>query len=113
VDQRVVSLYNSIPTGERLSPAQRDDFANRATRLYSDAESQYDNNAQQYSTFAEQAGLPVDQVIPDFSYSGNRYESPLKFRRPPPPTGVSTEEWVTSWENMSDEQRREFLGEGN
>ena len=113
VDQRVVSLYNSITTGERLSPAQRDDFANRATRLYSDAESQYDNIARQYSTFAEQAGLPVDQVIPDFSYSGSRYESPLKFRRPPAPTGVSAEDWATSWENMSDEQRREFLGEGN
>ena len=112
VDQRVVSLYNSITTGERLSPAQRDDFANRATRLYSDAESQYDNIAQQYSTFAEQAGLPVDQVIPDFSYSGSRYESPLKFRRPPTPAGVSDEDWATSWENMSDDQRREFLGEG-
>ena len=112
VDQRVVSLYNSITTGERLSPAQRDDFANRATRLYSDAESQYDNIAQQYSTFAEQAGLPVDQVIPDFSYSGSRYESPLKFRRPPTPAGVSDEDWATSWENMSNDQRREFLGEG-
>jgi hypothetical protein len=113
VDQRVVSLYNSITTGERLSPAQRDDFANRATRLYSDAEAQYDNIAQQYSTFAEQAGLPVDQVIPDFSYSGSRYESPLRFRRPPAPAGVSAEDWATSWENMSDEQRRGFLDGGD
>ena len=113
VDQRVVSLYNSITTGERLSPAQRDDFANRATRLYSDAEAQYENIAQQYSDFAKQAGLPVDQVIPDFSYSGSRYESPLKFRRPPTPAGVSAEDWATSWENMSDEQRRGFLGEGD
>jgi hypothetical protein len=113
VDQRVVSLYNSITTGERLSPAQRDDFANRATRLYSDAEAQYDNIAQQYSDFAEQAGLPVDQVIPDFSYSGSRYESPLKFRRPPTPAGVSAEDWAASWENMSDEQRRGFLDGGD
>tara|TARA_R110002153_G_scaffold59161_2_gene161702 strand:- start:2025 stop:3536 length:1512 start_codon:yes stop_codon:yes gene_type:complete len=112
VDQRVVSLYNSITTGERLSPAQRDDFANRATRLYSDAELQYDNISRQYSTFAEQAGLPVDQVIPDFSYSGNRYESPLAFRRPAAPNGILAEDWVRSWENMTDEQRREFVDGG-
>jgi hypothetical protein len=117
IDQRTRGLYNRITSGERLTPEQRADFADRATRLYSEAQGQYQSLAEQYAGFAEQAGLPVDQVIPDFSYSKGLYRKPLEFSRPPPPTmpdgtRVSPEEWATAWSNMTEAQRQEFIDGG-
>lgn len=117
IDQRTRGLYNRITSGERLTPEQRADFADRATRLYSEAQGQYQSLAEQYAGFAEQAGLPVDQVIPDFSYSKDLYKKPLEFSRPPPPTmpdgtRVSPEEWATAWSNMTEAQRQEFIDGG-
>ena len=117
IDQRTRGLYNRITSGERLTPEQRADFADRATRLYSEAQGQYQSLAEQYAGFAEQAGLPVDQVIPDFSYSKDLYRKPLEFSRPPPPTmpdgtRVSPEEWATAWSNMTEAQRQEFIDGG-
>jgi len=117
IDQRTRGLYNRITSGERLTPEQRADFADRATRLYSEAQGQYQSLAEQYAGFAEQAGLPVDQVIPDFSYSKDLYRKPLEFSRPPPPTmpdgtRVSTEQWATAWSNMTEAQRQEFIDGG-
>lgn len=117
IDQRTRGLYNRITSGERLTPEQRADFADRATRLYSEAQGQYQSLAEQYAGFAEQAGLPVDQVIPDFSYSKDLYRKPLEFSRPPPPTmpdgtRVSPEEWATAWRNMTEAQRQEFIDGG-
>tara|TARA_R110000796_G_scaffold242990_1_gene365352 strand:- start:1976 stop:3433 length:1458 start_codon:yes stop_codon:yes gene_type:complete len=117
IDQRTRGLYNRITSGERLTPEQRADFADRATRLYSEAQGQYQSLAEQYAGFAEQAGLPVDQVIPDFSYSKDLYRKPLEFSRPPPPTmsdgtRVSPEAWATAWSNMTEAQRQEFIDGG-
>jgi len=109
IDDSVVGTYNSIVNGKLLSSDQRDDFANRATRLYADAEAEYINVSRQYEGFARKAGLPVDQVIPNFSYSGNRYESPLEFRRPPAPAGKDESEWSVAWANMTDKKRQEFI----
>ncbi len=113
VDERVRGLYNRVISGERLTPEQRADFADRATRLYSGAQQQYQKLADQYGSFARAAGLPVEQVIPDFGYSGGLYEKPLEFRRPPPPTGVTEQDWALAWSNMTDEERRQFLDRGD
>ena len=114
VDDRVRNLYNRVLSGETLTAAQRADFAGRATGLYTGAESQYKALADQYAGFAEAAGLPVKQVIPDFSYAGSRYEKPLEMQLPPMPSnlppGTTREEWAEAWANMSDEMRREILG---
>ena len=112
VDDRVRNLYNRVTMGEKLTKAQRDDFAGRATNLYSGAEEQYKYQSNQYAGFAEAAGLPVDQVIPDFSYSGDRYKSPLEFRRPATPAGKSEAEWASAWESMTDKDRQEFIDAG-
>jgi len=109
VDQRVAGLYNRIMSGERLTPEQRADFADRATRLYQGAEEQYQSVAGQYGEFARSAGLPVEQVIPDFGYSGELYQTPLALRRPPPPAGVDKGQWAQAWSNMTDEERKAFL----
>lgn len=112
VDERVRGLYNRIMSGERLTPEQRSDFADRSTRLYRQAEDQYKSIEQQYRSFAQAAGLPVEQVIPDFTYSGNVYETPLEFQRPPAPQGVSEQDWSAAWSAMTDEERRQFLNGG-
>ena len=76
IDDRTRGLYNRIVSGERLSEAQRADFADRATRLYSGAEQQYRDIADQYGGFAQAAGLPVEQVIPDYKFAGELYQGP-------------------------------------
>ena len=111
VDDRVLNMYNRVLRGEKLTAEQRADFANRATRLYAGADRQYKYLADQYSAFAKAAGLPPDQVIPDFSYSGQMYSTPLELQRPPTPEGKTEDEWSAAWENMTDEQRREFIVE--
>ena len=109
IDDRTRGLYNRIISGERLSEAQRADFADRATRLYSGAEQQYRSIADQYGQFAAAAGLPAEQVIPDFGFSGDLYQKPLALTPPPAPTGVSAPDWAMAWQNMTDEERQKFM----
>ena len=112
VDDRVRALYNSVTEGTRLAPTQRDDFANRATRLYANAEEQYKSVADQYAAFASNIGFDPAQILPDFTYSGDRYETPLALRPPPTPEGIDPASWQTAWANMSDEERRSFVNTG-
>lgn len=105
VDDRTRGLYNRIMSGERLSEAQRADFADRATRLYSGAEQQYQNISEQYGAFARSAGLPPEQVIPNFGFTGDRYQKPLSMTPPPVPAGVDAATWPSVWAEMTDEER--------
>lgn len=108
VDDRTRGLYNRIMSGERLSEAQRADFADRATRLYSGAEQQYQDISEQYGTFARSAGLPPEQVIPNFGFSGDRYQKPLSMTPPPAPAGVDAATWPSIWAEMTDEERAAY-----
>jgi hypothetical protein len=108
VDDRTRGLYNRIISGERLSDAQRADFADRATRLYSGAEQQYQDISEQYAAFARSAGLPPEQVIPDFGFTGNRYKKPLSMTPPPVPAGVDAATWPSVWAEMTDEERAAY-----
>ena len=111
VDERVRGLYNRVMSGERLTPEQRADFADRATKLYQGASEIYQGRAQQYAGFASAAGLPVEQVIPDFSYGGGLYKKPLEFQVPATPEGADPNTWPQVWRNMTDAGRREYLKE--
>ena len=108
VDDRTRGLYNRIVSGERLSDQQRADFADRATRLYSGAEQQYNDISGQYSAFAAAAGLPPEQVIPNFGFSGTRYQKPPSLTPPPAPTGVDPATWPSVWAEMTDEERATY-----
>ncbi len=108
VDDRTRGLYNRIMSGERLSEAQRADFADRATRLYSGAEQQYQDISEQYGAFARSAGLPPEQVIPNFGFTGDRYEKPLSMTPPPAPAGVDAATWPSVWAEMTDEERAAY-----
>ena len=109
VDERTRSFYNRVVEGTRLSEGQREDFVDRSTRLYTQAEEQYTSLADQYRAFAEAAGLPVDQVIPDFSFTGER---PRAEAIPPTPEGYTRQAWVDVWRNMTPEERQAFVEAG-
>ena len=109
---QIAALVSQIETGELLTEPQRADFADRATRLYSGAEQQYQSIADQYRSFAQAAGLPADQVIPDYGFVGDRYQTPLAFNVPPTPDGVTRDQWTQAWQNMTDEERQTFISQG-
>ena len=115
VPERVRGLYNRIRKGTRLTETQRADYVDRASRLYSGAEDQYMNLAGQYSTFAKNAGLVPEQVIPDFRFKGEIPEKPTILQVPPKPSRYATEaEWRNAWQNVdgtgfTEQMRKEYL----
>ena len=63
VDQRTISLYNSITRGERLSPEIRQDFLNRSGRLYDAAVGNQQIIEQDYTAKASRAQARPEQVV--------------------------------------------------
>jgi len=116
VDDRVRALYNNVTEGTRLAPNQRDDFATRATKLYSSAEQQYRGISDQYAQFATQSGFDPATMLPDFAYSGAAYETPASLKPPQLAAsellqlGITVAEWPEIWAGMTDEQRADFGG---
>jgi len=113
VDQKIIGLYNRIREGDFLTPKQRADFLNVATRLYRGAEDQYKSIAEQYSNFAKEAGLDPALVIPDFGFKGELPATPTILQVPENPDTArfpKDEDWKKHWQTvMTEEQRREFL----
>jgi hypothetical protein len=87
---------------------QREDFVGRARRIYEGAETQYQSLAEQYRGFAEAAGLPVEQVIPDFTYAGEIPRSVV----PETPEGYSRSEWFGIWQRMTPEEQQAYREAG-
>lgn len=108
IDERTRSLYNRLMSGERLTPVQREDFLDRSSRLYRQAEEQYTDISNQYSDFARAAGLPVEQIIPDFRFTGEIPNTEV----PSTPTGYSRQDWMDLWRSMTPEQRSAFMEAG-
>lgn len=108
IDERTRSLYNRMMSGERLTPSQREDFLDRSSRLYRQAEDQYTTLSDQYAAFARAAGLPVEQVIPDFRFTGEIPSTEV----PPTPDGYNRQEWVDLWRGMTPEERSAFMEAG-
>jgi len=98
LDQKVVSIYNKLLSGERLTPEMRADFVGRATGIYGNAEAEYDALRNQYAGIAERNGFPVDDALPDFRYSGARPGSEV------PPAGVDPADWA----EMTPDERAAF-----
>ncbi len=63
VDDRTVSLYNSIIEGTRLSPKQRADFTKRAKSLYGVAKNKQDTLTKRYKGLAKRYGVDYENVI--------------------------------------------------
>lgn len=65
--ERMQGAVQRIMNGERLPDSLRNSFLTEARNLYTNNRRNYDRIAEQYRGIAERAGVPVDQVIPDFA----------------------------------------------
>lgn len=66
IPQRIWAQYNRVLRGERLSVAQRQDFVNRAQRLFLQQKSVNDSRAADFERLAIDAGVNPENVIIDF-----------------------------------------------
>lgn len=63
VPQSIMATYNSIVNGQKLTPAQRNDFVSRSARFYEQANTIYQDQVSQYTLLSERAGLDPEDVI--------------------------------------------------
>ena len=66
--QQVVSMYNKLLSGERLTPEQRQNFIDQAGTYFNQSLDRYNQYAQDYSRRAKQARIDPTHVIPSFKY---------------------------------------------
>ena len=66
VPERIRRLYNSLLTGERLTPEQRTDFLSQAQQQFEARMEQQEKLVDDYRNFAGRRNLPVEDVIPEF-----------------------------------------------
>lgn len=71
VPERVTNIYNRLLNGERLSPAQRQDFGQSAQRVFEAQSETYQRDLQVYRGIAERSGLDPERAIPDLPLTGN------------------------------------------
>lgn len=77
VDDRTMNIYNKVINGERLTQKQRNDFVNRAKRLYTTAEKRQDKLDKQYVNKAKLYNIPKDLVIFDYKISSQDEDAEL------------------------------------
>jgi len=63
VAPRIRARWNSIVSGEKLSTVQRDDFADRSKRLYSEASRNYQKRKGSFRRIAKGAGVNPENVV--------------------------------------------------
>lgn len=80
VPERLRAAYNNVLTGERLTPSTRADFLSQTQAIYAGAEQEYGNIEKQYRGLAERQGIPLEDALIDFRYSGPRYTPPVAMR---------------------------------
>lgn len=83
VPERIVNAYNSAISGQRLNPAQRNDFVNRAGLLFNRQHETYLSTKKNYDTLATKFGF--DPSLVTFDQSGG-ITGPAD--APPPQTAV-------------------------
>jgi len=108
--ERIAAMVQKLKDGTLLTAAQRADFVDRANKLYTEAESLYDNTRNQYITYATEAGFD-DDILPDFRYSGELLKKPTILQVPPRPVEFAGDDaaWVTHWQTATEQYRKEYL----
>lgn len=126
VGTRLISLYNNIRDGTRLTNDQRADFVGRATGLYTRAAEDFAATRKTYTDIAEKLGYDIDIAVPNFGYTGElpviQQNLPTLQVPPVPQSAVITEngkqrpmtpqEWALVWDNKSDAERQHWLDNG-
>jgi hypothetical protein len=66
VPEKARATYNQLLTGERLTPAIRNDFVNQAGNIFKSRDTQYKVTRKRYENHAKRAGLnPIDVIGED------------------------------------------------
>lgn len=65
IPQRLRGQYNKVISGQRLAPEQRDDFFDRAGKLFDKAVTRQKKRVDQFKGIAERNSLPVEDAIID------------------------------------------------
>jgi len=95
VPDRIRNMYNRVLSGERLAVNQRDDFVDRAKKLYRGMENQHKRRVRNYKKLADNYKLNPDNIIIDLSLVNDADQADL-------PEDLST---------LSDEELMKRLGE--
>ena len=66
MDQKVVALYNRLTEGERLTPAQRDEFVKTSNQLFASQADKQKQLEETYGGIAERLDINRDDVVIDF-----------------------------------------------
>ena len=77
VPERVRNTFNQLRAGERLSPAQRENFTDQARSIYRRAQGSFEQAIQPYMDLGEQSGLTQRQILGEgyfesFNVEGDR-----------------------------------------
>jgi hypothetical protein len=68
--ERIKASVQKVITGERLSDAVRDDFVDRADKLYAHASKNYSDSSERFKGIAKRSGANPENVLPKISLSG-------------------------------------------
>ena len=112
IDDQIVSLYNKVKNGQRLTIAQRNDFGDRATRLYDNAEQNFLSLYNQFAEIAARQDMDVSDALISFRYTGDRF-TPVVDDTPPTPDNFNgtPEDFARVWSAMTKAERTRFLQE--
>lgn len=78
VPDRIRALHNRILDGEKLAVDQRQDFVDRANKLFDKTVEQHNKRTSEYRSWSEKNGLDPDKVLMDLM-------PPQQNEEPPPP----------------------------
>lgn len=70
IPDQVRNVWNRALSGERLAPAQREDFLRQAKKLYDDSAAQVGGLRSQYEPIATARSLDPSRALPDYAYTG-------------------------------------------
>lgn len=65
IDRRIVALYNNIRSGQRFTPEQRQDFADRAQKLFQKQHNKFGITNKYYSGLARSYNFDPSRIIRD------------------------------------------------
>lgn len=118
---RIVTMFSKVDSGERLTPAQRQELVNAGRVIYRTAKDQYDMVTDQYSSIAQSYGLDPKRSLPTVSLpvqgrAGQSNQIPKAFavdarREYEKANGkVSDAVWNAAWQELTPEEQRAFGG---